>query len=60
MLVARRIGVWHMASKSKGSIAPYVALVLAVIIFVPALREAVLGWLPPLIDALKDLNPFRS
>jgi hypothetical protein len=49
-----------MASKRKGSVAPYIALVIAVIIFVPAFREAVLGWLPPLLDSLKDLNPFRS
>ncbi|MCS7475655.1 hypothetical protein ACFFQW_35230 [Umezawaea endophytica] len=49
-----------VASKRRGSVAPYVALVIAVIIFVPALRDAVLGWLPPLLDSLKDLNPFRS
>jgi len=49
-----------VASKRRGSAAPYVALVVAVIIFVPALREAVFGWLPPLLDSLKDLNPFRS
>jgi len=47
-------------AKRRGSVAPYVALVIAVIIFVPPLREAVLGWLPPLLDSLKDLNPFRS
>jgi hypothetical protein len=50
----------RVAKKSRGSVAPYVALVLAVIIFVPALRDAVLGWVPPLLDALKGLNPFRS
>lgn len=49
-----------MAAKRKGSAAPYVALVVALLLFVPALREAVLDGITPLLDALKDLNPFRS
>ncbi len=49
-----------MASKRKGGVAPYVAMLIALVIFVPALREAAIGWLGPLLDTLKDLNPFRS
>ncbi|MFD1148723.1 hypothetical protein [Saccharothrix hoggarensis] len=47
-----------MASKRKGGIAPYVALLLAVIIFVPAVREVVADLLGPLVDLLGDVNPF--
>ena len=47
-----------MASKRRGGVAPYVALLVAVIIFVPAAREVVVDLTGPLVDALKDLNPF--
>jgi hypothetical protein len=50
----------RVASKRKGSVAPYVALLIAAIIFVPPFREAVVTGITPLLDALKDLNPFRS
>ncbi|WP_245886949.1 hypothetical protein [Umezawaea tangerina] len=49
-----------MAKKRKGSMAPYVALLIAVVIFVPALREAALNLLAPLLDKVKELSPFGS
>lgn len=49
-----------MAKKRRGSAAPYVALVVVLILFVPAIRQAVLDAIAPLLDVLKDLNPFRS
>ncbi|MBB5958188.1 hypothetical protein FHS29_004796 [Saccharothrix tamanrassetensis] len=49
-----------MAARRKRSVAPYVALVVALIIFVPAARETALELLTPLLDLLKDLNPFRA
>ncbi|RKT67551.1 hypothetical protein DFJ66_0726 [Saccharothrix variisporea] len=45
-----------MAAKRKSSVAPYVALVVALIIFVPPLREAVGDLLAPLLDLL----PWRA
>ncbi|MEJ2856909.1 MULTISPECIES: hypothetical protein [unclassified Saccharothrix] len=46
-----------MAAKRKGGgIAPYVALLVALIIFVPPLREAVGNLLAPLLDFL----PWRA
>ncbi|HEX6340185.1 hypothetical protein [Umezawaea sp.] len=48
-----------VASKRKGGVAPYVALLVALLIFVPPFREAVLGWGAQLVDSLKDLTPFR-
>jgi hypothetical protein len=47
-----------MASKRRGGVAPYVALLVAVIIFVPAVREVVADLFGPLVDLLKDLNPL--
>lgn len=43
-----------MASKRKGGIAPYVAVLVAVIIFVPAVREVVVDLAGPLVDQVKD------
>lgn len=57
--VATFAGV-RMAARRKRSVAPYVALVVALIIFVPAARETALELLTPLLDLLKDLNPFRA
>ncbi|WNV85726.1 hypothetical protein [Umezawaea sp. Da 62-37] len=50
----------RVASKRKGSMAPYLALLIALVIFVPALREAAADLLSPLLDKLKDLNPLGS
>ncbi|MEU4768362.1 hypothetical protein AB0H12_34445 [Actinosynnema sp. NPDC023794] len=47
-----------MASKRRGGVAPYVALLVAVIIFVPAARDFVADLVGPLVDLLKDANPF--
>ena len=49
-----------MASKRKRSMAPYVALLVALVIFVPPVRALFLDLLAPLLDALEDLNPFRD
>ena len=46
-----------MASKRRGGVAPYVALLVAVIIFVPAVREFVVDLVGPLVDLLKNGNP---
>ncbi|MEU5692078.1 hypothetical protein [Actinosynnema sp. NPDC020468] len=44
-----------MASKRrKGGIAPYLALVIALIIFVPALRNLAADLLAPLWDMIKN------
>lgn len=43
-----------MASKRKGGIAPYVALLVAVIIFVPPVREVVADLSCPVVDRVKD------
>ncbi|MFE9749394.1 hypothetical protein ACFYOT_31160 [Saccharothrix saharensis] len=43
-----------MASKRKGGIAPYVALLVAVIIFVPPAREVVADLAGPVVDLVKD------
>lgn len=43
-----------VASKRKGGIAPYVAVLVAVIIFVPAVREVFLELIGPLVDLVKD------
>ncbi|CAL9489570.1 hypothetical protein SUDANB95_03189 [Actinosynnema sp. ALI-1.44] len=45
-----------VAAKRKSGIAPYVALLVALIIFVPPLREAVGELLAPLVDML----PWRG
>lgn len=45
-----------MAAKRKGGVAPYVALLVALVIFVPPLREAAGELLAPLIDLL----PWRA
>ncbi len=47
-----------MASKRRGGVAPYVALLVAVIIFVPAVREVFVDLLGPLADLIEDVNPF--
>lgn len=47
-----------MASKRRVGVAPYVALLVAVIIFVPAARDFVADLVGPLVDLLKDANPF--
>lgn len=47
-----------MASRRRGGVAPYVALLVAVIIFVPAAREFFVDLLGPLVDLLRDANPF--
>lgn len=49
-----------MASKRKRSVAPYVALLVALVIFVPAVRDLVLDLLTPLLDLIEDANPFRA
>lgn len=49
-----------VASKRRGGMALYMALLVALIIFVPGLRETILDWLIQLGDVLKDLIPFRS
>ncbi|XVS67603.1 hypothetical protein ACQPYE_16585 [Actinosynnema sp. CA-299493] len=49
-----------MASKRRGGVAPYVALLVAVVIFVPAVREVVVDLFGPLVDLIKDVNPFRG
>jgi hypothetical protein len=49
-----------MASKRKTSVAPYVALVLALVLFVPAVREFALDLLEPLLALVRDVNPFRG
>ncbi|MFI9006096.1 hypothetical protein ACIGNX_02525 [Actinosynnema sp. NPDC053489] len=46
------------AKKRKGGVAPYVALLVAVVIFVPPVRAVVADLLAPLVDLLKDANPF--
>jgi hypothetical protein len=43
-----------MASKRKGGIAPYVAVLVAVIIFVPSVREVFADLVGPLVDLVKD------
>lgn len=57
LAVATRPGVC-MASKRRGGVAPYVALLVAVIIFVPAVREVVADLVGPVFELLKDVNPF--
>jgi len=49
-----------MAAKRRGSVAPYVALLVALVILVPPVREVVLDLLAPLFDLVEDLNPARS
>lgn len=49
-----------MASRRRGGPAPYVALVVALIIFVPVVREGFLDLIGPLLDLLKDLNPLNA
>ncbi|RKT53764.1 hypothetical protein [Saccharothrix australiensis] len=49
-----------MASKRRSGVAPYVALVLVLVIFVPGVREVLADLLTPLLDLLRDLNPFRG
>ncbi|MCE6996379.1 hypothetical protein LZG04_16465 [Saccharothrix sp. S26] len=43
-----------MASKRRGGLAPYVALLVAVIIFVPAVREVFADLMGPLVDLVED------
>lgn len=50
----------RVASRRKGGMAPYVALVVALIILVPAAREVFLDLLGPVLDLLRELNPFRA
>ncbi|WP_229370753.1 hypothetical protein [Umezawaea beigongshangensis] len=49
-----------MASKRRTGIAPYVALLLALVLFVPAVREIALDLLAPLLDLIRDVSPFRG
>ncbi|MFE2753892.1 hypothetical protein ACFXGA_18035 [Actinosynnema sp. NPDC059335] len=49
-----------MASKRKGGLAPYVALLVAVVILVPPVREVVFDLLRPLADLIGDVNPFKG
>ncbi|MFJ6671219.1 hypothetical protein ACIQMJ_08955 [Actinosynnema sp. NPDC091369] len=49
-----------MASKRKGGIAPYVALLVAVIIFVPPVREVFADLVGPLVDLVKDAFGARG
>ncbi|MEU4746201.1 hypothetical protein AB0G02_37870 [Actinosynnema sp. NPDC023658] len=58
MLEGERIAGVCMASKRRGGLAPYVALLVAVVIFVPAVREVAVDLLRPLVGLLKDVNPF--
>nr|WP_238598691.1 hypothetical protein [Saccharothrix sp. ALI-22-I] len=59
LATATRSGV-GMAAKRKRSVAPYVALLVALIIFVPVVRETVFDLLGPLLDLLEDANPFGA
>ncbi|MGM1064065.1 hypothetical protein [Saccharothrix sp. Mg75] len=43
-----------MAKKRKGGVAPYVALLIAVIIFVPAVREFFADLVGPLVQLVQD------
>ena len=53
LVVGNATGV-GMASKRRGGPAPYVALLVAVIIFVPPAREFAADLLGPLVDLVKD------
>lgn len=46
-----------MASKRRGGVAPYVALLVAVIIFVPAVRDVVADLLSPLLEVFRVGGP---
>ncbi|WP_257902254.1 hypothetical protein [Saccharothrix obliqua] len=49
-----------MARKGGGGLALYVALLVAVVILVPPVRQAFLDLIAPLLGALRDLNPLRA
>ncbi|MEV0678715.1 hypothetical protein AB0I60_19575 [Actinosynnema sp. NPDC050436] len=49
-----------MARKRGGGLALYVALAVALVLFVPALRERAADLLAPLLDQLRDLSPWRG
>ncbi|MBW4720307.1 hypothetical protein KZQ38_24235 [Saccharothrix sp. SC076] len=53
----REVGV---ARKGGGGLALYVALLVAVVILVPPVRQAFLDLIAPLLGALRDLNPLRA
>ncbi|MEU4805479.1 hypothetical protein [Actinosynnema sp. NPDC023587] len=49
-----------MARKRGGGMALYVALAVALILFVPPLRDWAADLLAPLLEQLRSLNPFRG
>ncbi|MEU6148956.1 hypothetical protein ABZ816_03055 [Actinosynnema sp. NPDC047251] len=49
-----------MARKRGGGMALYVALAVALVLFVPPLRERAADLIAPLLDQLKSLNPLRG
>ncbi|CCH31234.1 putative membrane protein [Saccharothrix espanaensis DSM 44229] len=49
-----------VARKRGGGMALYVALAVALVLFVPPLRERAADLIAPLLDQLKSLNPLRG